>query len=68
MRHLRMGPHLGLAGGCVYGAVTVSNNLQDLPDVTQMIDVINVAILGAMAVDNLNTGLGRSVLREGSVS
>ena len=53
LRHLRMGPDVGLAGGCMYGAVTVSSRLQDLPDDIQMIDVINVATLGATAVDKL---------------
>ena len=48
-----MGPHVGLAGGCLYGAVTVSSSLQDLPHDIQMIDVINAAIFGAMAVDNM---------------
>ena len=48
-----MGPHVGLAGGCVYGAVTVSSSLQDLPHDIQMIDLINAAMFGAMAVDNM---------------
>lgn len=37
----------------MYGAVTVSSSWQDLPHDIQMIDAINAAIFGAMAVDNM---------------